>query len=402
VRNLADYREIVGDDVIYSLGRKVSSLYGKHILHLNSTYQGGGVAEMLVSLLPLMNDAGLEAGWRILHGHPDFFTITKKFHNALQGDPVNLTSIKKRLYLQANEDFSVYTHIDHDCVFIHDPQPLPLISFYKKGQPWVWRCHVDLSAPNPELWEYLKQFILRYDVVIVSNKAYIKEGLPVDQRVIYPAIDPVSAKNMDLSEKDIAKSLNKFGIPTDKPLITQVSRFDKHKDPAGVINAYKKVKEAVDCRLVLCGSMASDDPEGLKIYEGLERKAKRLLEQKDVIFTTVENDILVNALQRTSAVIVQKSVREGFGLTVTEAQWKRRPVVASRVGGIPVQIQDGVNGFLVDADDEDGFAERITHLLQDPALGQKLGASGRESVKKNFLITRLLGDYLDLLNDLMN
>jgi trehalose synthase len=402
VRNLADYREIVGDDVIYSLGRKVSSLYGKHILHLNSTYQGGGVAEMLVSLLPLMNDAGLEAGWRILHGHPVFFTITKKFHNALQGDPVNLTSIKKRLYLQANEDFSVYTHIDHDCVFIHDPQPLPLISFYKKGQPWVWRCHVDLSAPNPELWEYLKQFILRYDVVIVSNKAYIKEGLPVDQRVIYPAIDPVSAKNMDLSEKDIAKSLNKFGIPTDKPLITQVSRFDKHKDPAGVINAYKKVKEAVDCRLVLCGSMASDDPEGLKIYEGLERKAKRLLEQKDVVFTTVENDILVNALQRTSAVIVQKSVREGFGLTVTEAQWKRRPVVASRVGGIPVQIQDGVNGFLVDADDEDGFAERITHLLQDPALGQKLGASGRESVKKNFLITRLLGDYLDLLNDLMN
>jgi trehalose synthase len=399
---LSDYREIVGDNVIYSLGCKVRSLYGKHVLHLNSTYQGGGVAEMLVSLLPLMNDTGLDAGWRILHGHPDFFTITKKFHNALQGEPVNLTSIKKRLYVQASEEFSVYTHIDHDCVFIHDPQPLPLITFYKKRQPWVWRCHVDLSAPDPELWEYLKQFVLRYDAVIVSNKEYVKDGLPVDQRVIYPAIDPLSPKNMDLSEKDIGKYLKKFGVPTDKPLVTQVSRFDKHKDPAGVINVYRKVKEKVDCRLVLCGSMAADDPEGLKIYEGLERKAKRLIEQKDVILTTVENDILVNVLQRISAVVVQKSVKEGFGLTVTEAQWKRKPVVASRVGGIPVQIQDGVNGFLVDADDENGFADRIARILLEPGLGETLGERGREGVKENFLITRLLADYLDLLNDLMN
>lgn len=402
MRSLADYREIVGDDVIYSLCRKARSLYGKHVLHLNSTYQGGGVAEMLVSLLPLINDTGVDAGWRILHGHPDFFTITKKFHNALQGEPVNLTPIKKRLYVQANEDFSVFTHIDHDCVFIHDPQPLPLITFYKKRQPWVWRCHIDLSNPHPELWEYLKQFILRYDVVIVSNEKYIKESLPVDHRVMYPAIDPISPKNKELSDKDIAKYLKKFGIPTDKPLITQVSRFDKHKDPEGVINIYKKVKKNVDCRLVLCGSMAADDPEGLNIYEGLERKATRLIEQKDVILTTVENDILVNVLQRSSAVLVQKSVKEGFGLTVTEAQWKRKPVVASRVGGIPIQIRDGVNGFLVGPDDEDGFADRITRILENPGLGETLGEKGRESVKDNFLITRLLGDYLDLLNDIIN
>lgn len=402
MRSLADYREIVGDEVIHSLCRKARSLYGKHLLHLNSTYQGGGVAEMLVSLLPLMNDTGLDAGWRILHGHPDFFTITKKFHNALQGDPVNLTPIKKRLYVQANEDFSVYTHIDHDCVIIHDPQPLPLITFYKKRQPWVWRCHVDLSDPHPELWQYLKRFILRYDLVIVSNEGYVHQDLPVDQRVVYPAIDPISPKNKELSEKDIAKYLNKFGIPTDKPLVTQVSRFDKYKDPGGAINVYRKVKENVDCRLVLCGSMAADDPEGLKMYEALERKAKRLIEQKDVILTTVENDILVNVLQRSSAVVMQKSIKEGFGLTVTEAQWKGKPVVASRVGGIPLQIQDDVNGFLVDAGDVDGFADRITRILQEPGLGDTLGQKGRESVKENFLITRLLGDYLELLNDIIN
>jgi trehalose synthase len=399
---LSDYRDIVGDEVIYSLCRKARSLYGKHILHLNSTYQGGGVAEMLVSLLPVMNDIGIDAGWRILHGHPDFFTVTKKFHNALQGEPVNLTSLKKRLYVQASEEFSVFTHIHHDYVFIHDPQPLPLIKFYKKRQPWVWRCHVDLTNPHPGLWEYLKQFILRYDIVIVSNEKYVKKDLPVDHRVIYPAIDPISPKNKELSEKDVATSFKKFGIPADKPIVAQVSRFDKHKDPEGVINVYKKVKENVDCRLVLCGSMAADDPEGLKIYETLERKARRLIEQKDVILTTVENDILVNALQRSAAVVVQKSLKEGFGLTVTEAQWKGKPVVASRVGGIPVQIKDGFNGFLVEAGDEDGFADRIVRVLQDPDLGRTLGESGRNSVRENFLITRLLGDYLDLLNDLNN
>jgi trehalose synthase len=401
MRSLADYREIVGDEVIHDTWCKARTLYGKHVLHLNSTYQGGGVAEMLVSLIPLLNDTGLDAGWRILHGHPDFFTITKKFHNGLQGDTLNLTSIKKRLYVQANEEFSVYTHIDHDCVIIHDPQPLPLISFYKKRQPWIWRCHIDLSRPNAELWEYLKNFLMRYDAVIISNEAYRKDDLPVYQKVIYPAIDPLAVKNKAISDKDIDKYLKKYRIPTDKPLITQISRFDKFKDPQGVLRIFSKVKKIVDCRLVLCGSMARDDPEGFRIYSNVEKNARRLVENGDVVLTTVENDILVNALQTTSAVIVQKSTREGFGLTVTEALWKGKPVVASNVGGIPLQLEDGVNGFLVDADDEDGFADRLVQLLEDPNLGSQLGVRGRETVREKFLVTRLVGDYLDLLSDVI-
>jgi trehalose synthase len=401
MRSLADYRQLVGDEVIHHIYRKARNLYGRHILHLNSTYQGGGVAEMLVSLLPLMNDTGLDAGWRILHGHHDFFNITKKFHNALQGNSVNLSHIKKRLYVQANDEFSVYTHIDHDCVIIHDPQPLPLITFYKKRQPWVWRCHIDLSDPDAELWEYLKNFIIMYDMVIISNDTYRKDDLPVEQRVIYPAIDPLAPKNIKLSEKDVAKYLKKFNIPTDKPFITQVSRFDKYKDPSGVIRIFKKVRANIDCRLVMCGSMAGDDPEGLKIYEDLERKTKRLVDNNDVVLTTVENDILVNVLQTTSTAVVQKSKKEGFGLTVTEALWKGKPVVASRVGGIPLQLEDGVNGFLLEPDDEDGFADRLVKILEDRSLGEQLGSSGRETVREKFLITRLVGDYLDLLNYLL-
>jgi len=401
MRGLEDYREIVGDEVISTIYRKARRLYGKHILHINSAYQGGGVAEMLASLVPLMNDTGIDAGWRILHGNPDFFTITKKFHNALQGESINFTEIKKRLYVQANENFSVYTHIDHDCVIIHDSQPLPLIKFYKKRQPWIWRCHVDLSNPHKELWDFLKKFILRYDMVIISNEKYKREDLPVEQRVIYPAIDPLSSKNKEISNAVISKYLKKFGISTDKPIITQISRFDKWKDPEGVIKVFKLVKERVDCRLVLCGSMATDDPEGWMIYERVKRKAKRLIENGDVILITSENNILVNALQRSSAVIIQKSIREGFGLTVTEALWKGKPVVASNIGGIPLQINDEENGFLVEPHDIKGFADKILQLLQDPDLAEEMGKKGKQTVKKNFLLTRLLLDYLDFLNDLI-
>lgn len=398
---LEDYREIVGDETVSTIHSKVRKLYGKHILHINSTYLGGGVAEMLASMVPLMNNVGIDTGWRILRGHPDFFTVTKKFHNALQGGPINFTEMKKRLYVQANEDFYVYTHIDHDFVIIHDSQPLPLIKFYKKRQPWIWRCHVDLSSPHQELWDFLKKFILRYDMLIISNEKYKREDLPLEQRVIHPAIDPLSPKNMKISERDISKYLKKFGIPTDKPLITQISRFDKWKDPAGVIEVFKLVKEKVDCRLVLCGSMAADDPEGWTINDKIKRKARRLIENKDVILIASENNILVNALQRSSAVIVQKSIKEGFGLTVTEALWKEKPVVASNVGGIPIQIKDGRNGFLVEPHDIKGFADRIIQILQSPKLAEDMGQKGKEIVRKHFLITRLLSDYLDLFNDII-
>lgn len=400
-RSLEDYRGIVGDEVISLIYRKARRLYGKHILHINSTYQGGGVAEMLVSLVPLMNDIGIDTGWRILHGNPDFFTITKKFYNALQGGQINLSEMKKQLYIQANEDFSTYTHVDHDCVIIHDPQPLPLIKLYKKRQPWIWRCHVDLSNPHKRLWDFFENFILRYDVVIISSEKYRRKDLPVEQRIICPAIDPFSSKNKEIDGEVIAKYLKKFYIPKDKPLIIQISRFDKWKDPVGVIEVFKVVKEKVDCRLVLCGNMAMDDPEGWMIYEKVKRKAKRMIENRDIMLITSENNILVNALQRSSAVIIQKSIREGFGLTVTEALWKGKPVVASNVGGIPLQIKDGENGFLLEPDDTKGFADGIVRILQNPMLSEEMGKKGREVVKKNFLITRLLSDYLDLLNEVM-
>ncbi len=402
MNRLVDYYKIVGDEVISYLYQKARRLYGRRIIHFNSTYLGGGVAEILVSLLPLMNDIGLDVDWNILHGRPDFFTITKKFHNALQGDRINLTEMKKRLYTQASEHFSVFTHIHHDCVVVHDPQPLPLIMHYKKRQPWIWRCHVDLSGPNPEIWDYLKRYILRYDGIIVSSEKYRKADLPIQQRIVAPAIDPLSSKNKELTPSDIAKYLKKFGIPADKPLLIQISRFDRHKDPEGVLRVFEQVRKKVDCRLVLCGSMAPDDPEGLEVYERIETKARGMTDNGDVILKTVENDILVNLLQRKSAVIIQKSKKEGFGLTVTEALWKRKPVVASNVGGIPLQITDGESGFLVAPHDDKSFAERILQILQKPELAERLGKNGHEKVKRNFLITRLLSDHLELYNDIIH
>ena len=396
-----NYRKIVGDSVIAEIYKKARKLYGKYILNINSTYQGGGVAEILSSLVPLMNNTGIDAEWRILHGNPDFFTVTKKFHNALQGAKINLTDLKKKLYTETNGDFAIYTHIKHDAVMIHDPQPLPLITFYRKRQPWIWRCHIDLTNPNKEVWDYLKSFILRYDAVIVSMEEYKRKDLPVQQFVIPPAIDPLTPKNMPLPKATIDKYLNKFNIPKDKPLITQISRFDPWKDPLGVIEVFKKVKEEVDARLVLCGSMASDDPEGYEIYNEVQKAAKPLVEKGDIILLTTENNILVNVLQRVSDVILQKSTREGFGLTVTEALWKGTPVVASNVGGIKLQIKNGWNGFLLDPKDYDGFAKKIIEILKDKELARTLGKNGTEYVRKNFLITRLLIQHLDLLNEIL-
>lgn len=394
-KSLDDYREIVGDEVISEIYRKARTLAGKHILHISSTYQGGGVAEMLNSLIPLMNDIGIDTGWRILHGNPDFFTITKKFHNALQGDSINLSKIKKRLYIESNENFSVFTHIAHDCVIVHDPQPLPLIKFYKKRQPWIWRCHVDVSNPNKEIWDYLKLFILRYDGVIFSGEKYKKNDLPMPQVIIHPSIDPLVPKNIELSPEVIMKYLRKYGVPTDKPIISQIARFDKWKDAEGVIKVFELVKEKVDCRLVLCGNTAPDDPESHHIYERLTRKVR---ESKDISLVIGDNQIFVNALQRISSVIIQKSLREGFALTVTEALWKERPVVASAVGGLPLQVIDGETGFLVDPKDIKGCAEKVITLLRDKELAKAMGKWGKELVRREFLITRHLLDYIEVLN----
>ncbi len=401
MKRLHDYRGIVGDRVLSNIYQTARKLYGTRVVHINSTYTGGGVAEILNSLAPLMNDVGIEAGWRILRGDSDFFNITKKFHNALQGDHIKLSRLKKRHYINTCENFSVYTHFNHDCVIIHDPQPLPLIEFYKRRQPWIWRCHIDLSTPDENLWNFIKGFVLRYDYTIISSDSYRRPDLPIQQRIFAPVIDPLTHKNMPLSEKEVERNLKKHKIPTDKPILLQISRFDKWKDPLGVIDVYKKVRQEVDCRLVLCGSMAADDPEGLDIYLKVKKQANHMVESRDIILITYENNVLVNALQRKAAVILQKSIREGFGLTVTEGLWKGKPVVASAVGGIPIQIQDGKTGFLVEPKSHSKIAKIIIDILKNPEMAREIGKAGQEYVRENFLITRLLHDYLKLFTELL-
>jgi trehalose synthase len=393
--SVESYRKIVGDETIDKIYESAHILREKHIVHINSTYQGGGVAEILHTLVALMNDCGISTGWRILHGTPEFFEITKKFHNALQGSEINLTDRKKRIYEEVNEKFSSFSHFDHDLVFVHDPQPLPLIKFYDKKQPWIWRLHIDISTLNNggrHLFNYLKSFLLRYDAMIVSMDQY-KKDMPLRQEVIQPSIDPLSAKNEKLSQQTIERYLKKFGIDQDKPIITQVSRFDRFKDPEGVLRCYQKIRKEVDCRLVMIGNMASDDPEGEDIYR---KMITEYGQDPDIHFITATNNVLVNALQTESSCVIQKSLREGFALTVSEALWKKTPVVASSVGGIPAQIIDGVNGYLVNPKDINTCADRVVRILKDEKMAAQMGEKGHEIVREKFLITRHLKDYLNL------
>jgi trehalose synthase len=398
---LKEYRNIVSEKTLNNIYEKADKLSGRHIVCVNSTYQGGGVAEILDSIVILLNELGVEVGWRILHGSPDFFTITKKFHNALQGEKINLSDQKKRIYYEANRRFSIFTHIEHDIVMVHDPQPLPLIDFYDKKQPWIFRCHIDLSSPDPEVWNYLAYFIAKYDHFIVSLEKY-KQNLSVPQRVIYPAIDPLTPKNKEVSEEDIQKYMNKYDIDRDRPIIAQISRFDKWKDPMGVLDVFEMVRSKVDCQLVLLGSLATDDPEGQAIYQQVREKTKNGKYEKDIKLLLIDNNFLVNCLQRAASVIVQKSTMEGFGLTVSEALYKGTPVVASNVGGIPTQVRNGYNGFLHEPKDYSGFSDSIIRLLKDENMRRKLGENGKNYVRKNFLITRLLSDWLTLFENALN
>lgn len=395
--SLKNYAGIVGEKLIQNIYEEATPLDKKHVEHVNSTYYGGGVAEILSSLTLLMNDVGIKTGWRLLKGHPDFFNVTKKFHNALQGGEIDISEDTKKIYLENNEVNSKIMHLDFaDLLIIHDPQPLPLINFYKKKQPWVWRVHIDLSAPNPVLWNYLKPFASKYDSIIVSMDKYKQNDLDIPYNIIPPSIDPLTTKNMDIKDSDVTKYLSDFGIERDKPIISQVSRFDIWKDPLGVVKAFEKIKNEVDCKLVLLGGMASDDPEGPKIYEELLGKVKS---DADVIIINHTDDKLVNCLQRASDVVIQKSLKEGFGLTVTEALWKGTPVVGGNVGGIPLQVIEGKNGYLVN--DIKECADRTIKLLKDPHLRGEMGKFGIEHVRKNFLITRHLMDYIRLLKSVI-
>lgn len=386
--HIEDYEPFVGAETVERILKKARPLQDLHVVNVNSTYYGGGVAELLGSMTILMNSIGIKTGWRVIQGSPDFFSITKKMHNALQGGEINLTDRKKEIYEEVVHENAFRNHLDHDVVIIHDPQPLPMINHYRKRGPWIWRGHVDLSQPNRELWEYLRPFVEKYDAVIFSIKEYA-QNLYTPQLFFMPAIDPFNIKNRPLSEDEIEERLEHYRIPTDLPLVVQVSRFDRWKDPKGVVEAFKMARKEVDCTLVLLGNVATDDPEGPEIYESLLE-----CQEERIILLSVQDTALVNALQSRAAVVLQKSLREGFGLTVAEAMWKGTPVIGGNVGGIRYQIADGVNGFLVNTVEE--AAARIVHLLKDEALRRRLGEAGRETVRRKFLLSRNLEEYLDL------
>ncbi len=390
ITRLKDYEQFVGMETVERIRNKAKQLQDLHVVNVNSTYYGGGVSQLLSSLTLLMNGLGIKTGWRVVHGPPDFFSITKKIHNALQGGKINLSDRKMQIYEQVIYENAVRNHLDHDVVIVHDPQPLPIINHYRKDCPWVWRCHVDLSRPNQELWNYLVQFIEKYDAVILSSRDY-KQKLKVPQLFFMPAIDPFTITNQELSQKEVDERLNYYSIPTDLPLVVQISRFDRWKDPEGVIQAFKLARKQVDCTLVLLGNVATDDPEGAEVYQSLlDSREKR------IIILSHQDGALVNALQRRAACVLQKSIREGFGLTVTEAMWKGTPVIGGNTGGIRYQIEDGVNGFLVSSIEQ--AAERIVQLVKDKELRVQLGEKARETVRQKFLLTRYLEQYLDLLN----
>ena len=373
-------------------------LNGLSLLNINSTAVGGGVAEMLHTLIPLFNDIGIGTRWEVIKGTPLFFNVTKKIHNALQGENLQLSEEMQAEYQSVNRKNAARIDLSADVVVIHDPQPLPLIDHRRTGGPWVWRCHIDLSNPNADVWEKLKPYVLRYDAVVVSSESFKKADLPVKTYVIPPAIDPFSPINRPLTADEINAKLAEYKIPQDKPLIVQVSRFDKWKDPLGVIEVFSRVRKEADARLVMLGNMASDDPEGPTIYENVRKAAAGI---PDVHLITETDPLLVNALQRSAAVVLQISLKEGFGLTVSEALWKGTPVIATNVGGIPLQIEDGEMGYLVTPRDYESMSARVLDILGDPDLRAKLGETGREHVRKKFLMPRLIYDWLNLIGKIV-
>jgi trehalose synthase len=400
-KSLSDYAPVVGDDVIAELERLAKSLQGARVVHINATAYGGGVAEMLHTLVPLMRSVGLDAEWKVISGADDFFTVTKCMHNALQGMDLELTPAMKAAYLHANVDNAVNITEDYDFVVVHDPQPAPLrmLSPTEPGR-WIWRCHIDLTDADPEYWNFLRPFVQMYDAAIFTLPSYVKPDLKVGKiAIVPPAIDPLSPKNAPMSNEEARRIVGLYGVDPDRPMLVQVSRYDPWKDPLGVIDVYRNVKQEFPAvQLVMVGSMANDDPEGMEYYQRTKDYAGddpdiKLLSNLDGV-----GNAEVNAFQQTATVILQKSLREGFGLTVAEGLWKEKPVIGGNVGGIPLQIEDGVNGFLVDSIEE--ASERALQLMRQPARAREMGARGREHVRKQFLSTANLRNYLTLFNQL--
>jgi trehalose synthase len=387
---IEDYVTVAGQATIDELFILASHLKGMAIQHINSTAVGGGVAEILTRMVPLLKQLGLDARWDVIRGNERFFATTKKFHNGLHGVQVDVSDLEMSEFLQVNRDNAEDLSFG-DIVFVHDPQPVALIE-KRNGSPrkWLWRCHIDFSRPDPKIWSFLEQYVVRFDAAVFSAPAFARK-LPIPQVLISPSIDPLSDKNKDLPDETIEEVFNRFGIDRRRPIVTQISRFDYLKDPLGVIKAYKIAKKRIDLQLVLAGGGATDDPEGPVIMQQVREEAEK---DKDifVLFLPPSSDIEINALQRGSTVVLQKSLREGFGLTVAEALWKGKPTIAGAVGGIPLQIAHKYSGILTHS--VEGTAYWIKQLVNEPEYARRLGINGREHIKNNFLITRHIKDYL--------
>ena len=387
---IEDYAPIVGQAAVDELFLLAKHLQGKSIQNINSTAVGGGVAEILSRMIPLLKQLDVNAKWDVIRGDERFFVTTKKLHNGLHGIPVEISDSEYGRFLEVNKQNASELSFG-DIVLVHDPQPIALVEKRNEiGGNWIWRCHIDFSRPDPAIWRFLERYVSMYDSAVFSAPAFARR-LSIKQVLIPPSIDPLSDKNKDLTSDVVDAVFERFGIDRSRPVVTQISRFDYLKDPLGVIKAYKTAKRRVDIQLVLAGGGATDDPEGPMIMEQVKQEADK---DKDifVLFLPPASDIEINALQRGSTVILQKSLREGFGLTVAEALWKARPTIASAVGGIPLQIAHKYSGIL--SHSIDGTAYWIKQLVNEPEFAQRLGANGREQVKNNFLITRHIKDYL--------
>ncbi len=387
---LEKYQDIASSgavDFLYKLSDKVR---GKSLLHINSTTRGGGVAEILKRLVPMLQDLGVEAGWEVLKGSGEFFNVTKSFHNSLQGQEQSITDEMFRIYEECITENAEYLSLDADVVVVHDPQPAALINYRENGN-WVWRCHIDVSHPIRKVWAFLRRYVAKYDASIFSLPGF-SQKLPHTQFLIYPSIDPLNEKNRELSEEEEKTILEKLEIPEDKPILLQVSRFDRFKDPVGVIQTYREVKKHNDCQLVLAGGEATDDPEGKRVLAEVVEEAEG---DPDIHVLVSREDIEINALQRAASVVLQKSIKEGFGLTVCEAMWKKKPVVGGHTGGITKQLIHGITGYVVNS--IEGATSYTRYLLSNPEVMEEMGMNAREYVRNNFLITRHLADYLALM-----
>jgi trehalose synthase len=388
---LQDYEPVVGKSCVEELKMVAEKSSGKVIQIVNSTFVGGGVSEILERMVPLINQLGVDARWDVITGNEEFFDVTKKFHNALHGRAEKISPEDFALFSEVTQQNLEHMEFYGDIMFIHDPQPVGLIAKKKEiGKKWAWRCHIDVSNPDKKVWKFLRDYVVNYDSAVFSAPNFSQE-LPIPQFMITPSIDPLSDKNKELDSATIDGVLKKYGLVSGKPMIVQISRFDRLKDPLGVIKAFQMVKKSLDCQLVLAGGTANDDPESTEVYHEVKKQAKGNSDIH-ILLVPPESDIDINALQRAATIIIQKSLKEGFGLTISEALWKSKPVVASAVGGIPLQVKNKLTGLLCYT--VEGAAYALKQLLTNPEYANWLGRNGKEHIKQNFLITGHLRNYL--------